>query len=112
MFLPSADVFCPPQRTENQACFKRALLFTLALCAMLEGSRGVLRTNESSMTYAAGRVRWGVLRLCVEGGGGIYNNGCRWEGAGEVRSLDCVAAPIFRLVLVRLLYKPTIHSSY
>lgn len=35
------------------------------------------------MTYAAGRVRWGVLRLCVEGGGGIYSDGCRWEGAGR-----------------------------
>ena len=24
----------------------------------------------------------GVLRLCGEGGGGIYSDGCRWEGAG------------------------------
>ena len=99
-------------RIRHVSSFKRALLFTLALCAMMERVPWDAADDRSSMTYAAGRVRWGVLRLCGEGGGGIYSDGCRWEGAGEVRSLDCVAAPIFRLVLVRLLYKPTIHSSY
>ena len=67
MFLPSADVFCPPQRTENQACFKRALLFTLALCAMMEGVPWDVADDRSSMTCTTGRARWGVLRLRVEG---------------------------------------------
>lgn len=79
---------------------------------MMEGVPWDVADDRSSMTCAAGRARWGVLRLRVEGGSGIYSDGCRGRVLGKVRSLDCVAASIFRLVLGRLLYTPTIHSSY
>ena len=78
----------------------------------------------------AGRVPWGVadervqhdLRCwacemgglaAVSGGVVVYTvMGAGGRVLGKVRSLDYVAASIFRLVLVRLLYTPTTHSSY
>ena len=64
-------------RIRHVSSFKRALLFALALCAMLEGVPWDVADDRSSMTCAAGCARWGVLRLRVEGGGGIYSDGCR-----------------------------------